>query len=102
AAPSAAPPVRLGPSRSPDRALIQRKCAGCGGGAPCAGCDEEEGARLSRSPEPVGAALPAGSGVPLAVRSVLGTSGKALAPTVRAGMESHFGHDFSHVRVHAD
>jgi hypothetical protein len=32
----------------------------------------------------------------------ISTSGKAIDPDVRSGMESRFGHDFSDVRVHTD
>lgn len=36
------------------------------------------------------------------VKDVLSTTGKPLAPPVRARMETRFGHDFSRVRVHDD
>jgi hypothetical protein len=40
--------------------------------------------------------------VPSVIGNVLGSPGDALAPPVRAFMESQFGHDFSRVRVHTD
>jgi hypothetical protein len=40
--------------------------------------------------------------VPVLVYEVLGSSGQPLEGSVRAFMESRFGHNFSRVRVHAD
>jgi hypothetical protein len=40
--------------------------------------------------------------VPPTVQDVLHTTGQPLDPTTRVTMESRFGHDFGHVRVHAD
>src|SRR4029077_1288934 len=40
--------------------------------------------------------------IPAVIGNVLGSPGDALAPPVRAFMESQFGHDFSRVRVHTD
>lgn len=42
------------------------------------------------------------SKAPSIVRDVLRSPGHALEPRTRASMESHFGRDFSGVRVHAD
>jgi hypothetical protein len=39
---------------------------------------------------------------PPIVHDVLGSSGRPLAPAVRADMEGRLGHDFSRVRVHTD
>jgi hypothetical protein len=41
-------------------------------------------------------------GVPLIVKDVLHTPGQPLDPVTLHLMRSRFGHDFSHVRVHAD
>ncbi len=40
--------------------------------------------------------------VPPVVEEVLRSPGRALDDTTRAAMQSRFGHDFSHVRVHTD
>jgi predicted chitinase len=40
--------------------------------------------------------------LPPVVGEVLSAPGQPLEPEVRAGMESQLGHDFGHVRVHAD
>jgi hypothetical protein len=40
--------------------------------------------------------------VPPIVHEVLRSPGQPLDPAIRADMESHFGHDFSAVRIHAD
>src|SRR5437899_11001809 len=46
---------------------------------------------------------PVTNGVPLVVQSVLNNGGgQPLEPAIRGVMESRFGHDFSHVRVHTD
>src|SRR4051812_4352167 len=50
--------------------------------------------KLSRIPS-----SPSGS---RAVREVLASPGRALDPETRSLMESRLGHDFSHVRIHAD
>ena len=39
---------------------------------------------------------------PASVERVLDQPGAPLQPALRLDMEQHFGHDFSHVRVHAD
>jgi hypothetical protein len=41
-------------------------------------------------------------GTPAIVNEVLETSGRPMEPATRAFMESRFGHDFSHVRIHTD
>lgn len=40
--------------------------------------------------------------LPASVDRILASSGMPLEPTTRHDMETRFGHDFSHVRVHAD
>ena len=40
--------------------------------------------------------------IPAAVHDVLGRPGQPLDPTVRLSMETSFGHDFRHLRVHTD
>src|SRR5262245_13965665 len=84
--------------------LLQRKC-NCGqhtiGGGQCAACSQESEVTLQRSAitrEPV---IPANSVAPI-VSEVLRSPGQPLDDTTRAIFEPHFGHDFSHVRVHTD
>jgi hypothetical protein len=66
------------------RGLLQRQC-GCGqhtiGGGSCSRCRESK--------------------APPIVHDVLRSPGRPLEPASRSLMESHFGRDFSHVRVHA-
>lgn len=79
--------------------LLQRTCA-CGGTPGVDGeCEECRAKHLSlqRSPSQSTASSPA---VPPIVHEVLGSSGHPLDAGTRAFMESRFGHDFSHVRVH--
>jgi hypothetical protein len=84
---------------SPQR-LLQRKCA-CGGpsgvSGECSGCAAK---RLSRRAVSGGQAEP--HGLPPVVDDVLHSPGHALDPRSRTFFEPRFGHDFGHVRVHAD
>jgi hypothetical protein len=64
-----------------------------------------DGAQRSRNPlivQPRAALQTEPDAVPPIVHEVLGTSGRALDVATRTRMESHFGHDFSRVRIHAD
>ncbi|MCP1375230.1 eCIS core domain-containing protein [Dyella lutea] len=78
--------------------LLQRKCA-CGthlpGGGECADCSRK---RLQRKCGD-GAA---GAAIPPIVHDALRSDGKPLDVGVQTLMESRFGRDFSHVRVHTD
>ena len=91
------------PSASPVRTslalpLIQR----CGGvKCPPGSCGHDDEPRIQRSARP-GSVVPAGTGVPSSVRHVLRSAGSPLDAPVRMGMGAWFGHDFGHVRVHAD
>jgi hypothetical protein len=80
-----------------------RTCA-CGkhrtpGGGECEQCRRARQATLQRAA--LSASSPVGS-VPTIVADVLGTAGQPLDVGTRRSMESQLGHDFSHVRVHAD
>src|SRR5438876_7230652 len=80
---------------------LQRKC-GCGGSTSSGESCEECGGhapQLQRraTPQADSEAL-----VPNIVHEVLRSSGQPLDHSTRAFMESRFGHDFAHVRVHAD
>jgi hypothetical protein len=86
------------------RPVLQRKCA-CGGSGgkqdeECAGCKHESLTVRRRALS--GAAPAAGSAVPGIVHEVLRRSGMPLDQATRTDMERRFGHDFGHVRVHAD
>jgi uncharacterized protein DUF4157 len=78
-------------------ALLQRKCT-CGqhtGGGECEECHKKKQSlqRKERDGvEPVD--------VPQSVYEVLRSPGKPLDLSIRTFMESRFGHDFSHVRIH--
>src|SRR5215470_19312970 len=78
-------------------ALVQRKCS-CGGkGGDCEECKAK--ATLSRRTRTTDAGS---SAVPSIVHDVLRSPGQNLDSQTRESMESHFGHDFGQVRVHAD
>jgi hypothetical protein len=78
--------------------LLQRACA-CGqhtqDGEECESCRKQRLSRQHAGAEPV-------SEVPAIVRETLAAPGQPLHPMTRAELEPRFGHDFSHVRVHAD
>jgi hypothetical protein len=81
---------------------LQRKCA-CGKNSGTSGqCEEcgrqSPGATIQRS-----ATAPAANDfAPRLVHEVLRSSGQSLDQSNRTSMESRFGHDFSHVRIHVD
>ncbi len=79
-------------------AMRQRKCAGArpsAGGCHCDSC-AKGGTGAGHGDHDHAEAVP-----PI-VREVLSTSGQALDATMRASMETRFGHDFGRVRIHAD
>ena len=91
------PPQDLTPARA---GLLQRECA-CGSATTglteeCAECGRQS---LTLHRHATGPAAPA---VPPIVHDVLRSSGQPLASATRSQMEARFGHDFKHVRVHAD
>ncbi len=67
---------------------VQRKCAAC----------EEEEKHVQMKSE-AGSAV---TTVPVSVNNALASSGHAMDTSTRTFMESRFGHDFGHVRVHND
>ena len=69
-------------------AAVQRKCAVC----------EEEKEKLQRKESSAGAPVAA----PPIVHQVLASPGEPMDVGARSFMESRFGHDFGHVRVHTD
>jgi hypothetical protein len=85
-----------------NESVLQRKCA-CGNhtiaGGTCNSCNRsKEATQLQRSvanEEPVKA-------IPTIVPEVLRSAGQPLEKGTQAFFESHFGYDFSHVRVHSD
>lgn len=92
------PPRQLPAARAD---LVQSRCA-CGASAgvtgQCSSCAQKKMAAEHRRADETGHAAAA----PPIVSDVLRTSGEQLDPETRASMESHFGHDFSDVRVHND
>lgn len=78
--------------------MLQRKCA-CGGSpgvsGECQDCQDNRMQRKSKTANSVAA-------VPGKVSATLRAPGQPLHSDTREYMESRFGHDFSHVRVHAD
>lgn len=79
---------------------LQRQCA-CGthtsGDQECEECKGKNKGVLQRSAVATGPLH-----APAIVTDVLRSPGQPLDGTTRAFMESHLGHDFSHVRVHTD
>jgi outer membrane protein OmpA-like peptidoglycan-associated protein len=86
--------------RSQNGATLQRKCA-CGEktGGQCAECEKKEKEGTMQRKAASGA--PA-SHVPPIVHDVLHSPGQPMDVQTRAFMESRFGYDFGHVRLHVD
>src|ERR1051325_1600777 len=80
--------------------MLQRKCA-CGAGTKCEKCDEEP-LLIQRAAKDSERATRNSEGIPPIVHQVLRSSGEPLDAATRAFFEPRFGHDFAHVRVHAD
>jgi len=95
---SASVALRSAPSAPARGPLLQRKCA-CGVHTPDGGqCEECASKRLQRK-----STDHAGSpGIPSVVHDVLASGGAPLPAPLARGMERHFGHDFSGVRIHHD
>lgn len=97
------------PSFTPVRnGLLQRKCA-CGGTpgptGECEACRKKKLQRRPRNlpaPSSINHQPSTASEVPPIVHDVLRSPGQPLDEETRTFMERRFGHDFSHVRVHAD
>jgi hypothetical protein len=80
--------------------LLQRKCA-CGNSAGISGhCSECDKKRLTLQRQATEPSEPATT--PPIVDEVLRATGQPLDGGTRAFMESRFGHNFGHVRIHAD
>jgi Domain of unknown function (DUF4157) len=77
---------------------LQRTCP-CGGG--CPSCQNEQAAHEHLQTKPVQAKDGGEIAAPRIVNEVLHSPGQPLDPSTRVFMESRFGHDFSHVRVHS-
>lgn len=82
--------------------MLQRKCA-CGGttgpGGECEACRKK---RLQRATDPHAVSEAPAAAASAIVSEVLSSPGQPLDERVRGFMEPRFGHDFSHVRIHAD
>lgn len=88
------------PALTPARgALLQRKCA-CGGKSEgsCSKCSQDEKLLQRRAAHKYGGPAT----IPASVHGVLQSPGRPLDTPTRGFMESRFGHDFGHVRVHTD
>ena len=77
--------------------VVQRQCAACAAGGPLCPACEEDSAMVSRK-----ASGQAGTEIPAAVHSTVGSSGAPLPASTRAFFEPRFGMDLGHVRVHTD
>ncbi|HMF48858.1 MAG TPA: DUF4157 domain-containing protein [Candidatus Saccharimonadales bacterium] len=91
-------PSRASPVQAAPVMFLQRKCA-CGGAPGISGECEECQANLLQRKAVTASSLGA---VPSSVSAALGAPGQPLHADTRKYMESRFGHDFSHVRIHAD
>src|SRR5690349_17245300 len=80
--------------------ILQRSCD-CGnhtsGGEECDECKKKQMMLQRHSPGTAGPAV-----APPIVHEVLRSHGEPLDSGTRMAMETHFGHDFSQVRVHSD
>ena len=92
-------------STRPAEGVLQRKC-GCGqhmiAGGECTACNKQHGSHAHDGGRNSDAESGLSNDVPPLVHSVLRTPGQPLDAKTRNFMEPRFGHDFSHVRVHAD
>ena len=77
-----------------------RRACPCGGG--CPGCRTGQPGRESVQTKRVRAGDTGQIAAPPVVHEVLASPGQPLDRATRAFMEPRFGHDFGHVRVHAD
>ncbi len=77
---------------------LRRKC-NCSGDHECATCKDE---KKKVQTKPASAPKAAGTPAPPAVHRTLQSPGQPLDAASRSLMESRFGHDFGHVRVHTD
>jgi hypothetical protein len=86
-------PQNVSPQNGDGR--LQRRCSACEKE------DEEKHDKLERR-ELSGASAPAPTAAPGIVHNVLNSPGQPLDARTRAFFEPRFGHDFGHVRIHAD
>jgi len=94
--------VKLDVGQTSDQSRGHGRCA-CGEKG--RGRDQEHGeCEQCRKRRPAGGrgAGRGASGIPARARTVLHSAGEPLESSTRTYFESRFGHDFSHVRVHAD
>ena len=92
------------PAATPSLAqTVRRKCSCEDSGKPCPKCEEEK-KKQSVQRKPVSAASQAvtHAEAPPIVHDVLRSPGQPLDRGTRSFMESRFGYDLSHVRIHAD
>lgn len=89
---------RIDPGRPP---ALQPKCA-CGGALPCRACSDDKEERLQRKRDGGGAADAMGTSEPKSYELLQLGPGRPLGNATRSFMESQFGTDFGHVRIHDD
>lgn len=80
---------------------LQRACA-CGGGCPTCKTAQPDDERMHLQTKLVQGGDSVQTASPVIVQEALDSPGRSLDPVTRASMESRFGHDFGHVRVHTD
>jgi hypothetical protein len=81
---------------------VRRKCSCEDSGKPCPKCEEEKKQSVQRKPvSPASHAVTHAEAPPI-VHDVLRSPGQPLDRGTRSFMESRFGYDLSHVRIHAD
>ncbi len=80
---------------------LQRACA-CGGGCPTCKTAQLNDEHVHVQTGRVRGSDGGQTATPAIVHEALGLPGQSLDPATRAPMESRFGHDFGHVRVHTD
>jgi hypothetical protein len=88
-------------STSPSQTLC-RKCACEASGQTCAKCEEEKKQSLQRKVATSASATADHAEAPPIVHDVLRSPGQPLDGGTRSFMESRFGYDLTHVRVHTD
>jgi hypothetical protein len=81
---------------------VRRKCSCEESSKPCPKCQEEKKQPVQRKPISAASQAVAPAEAPPIVHDVLRSAGEPLDRRTRSFMESRFGYDLSHVRIHAD
>jgi Domain of unknown function (DUF4157) len=92
--------LRANTQRSASKGVLQRKCATCASGSgKCKECEEEGSIQREAAAEQTEHGLSPATSV---VRDGLQSQAQSLDPSTRRSMESYFGEDFGHVRLHTN